>query len=252
MIKISNTLRRNTLTPALSALVAAGLLATAGNAQAAQVDAQILAAISAAGTQDIEAIAASGGAIGDKIGTGEIKAAKKNIKALASGLSDAIIAKISASPPSPTDRNRLDNKADEIGELAAFIQQGLANNPKYQANKRASGTKQTITLIKGALSTEKKSGVLFGTSVIRDVAGSVALTIHNHPLVSDVVEEKIQKKLLKPGVAKKLAGKANVTAITTGLTEGFDGGAPSELKYEDGNMDNLTTITDPETDFRPA
>lgn len=180
MIQISNTLRRNTLTPALSALVAAGLLATAGVAQAqVGVDPQITAGITAATTQNIEALAASAGALADKMGTGEIKSSKKNLKALSVGFADAAHAKIPVVPPSPTDPNRDANKADEIPEIAAFIQEGIANNAKYIANKRSKGTKRTIIILKGVLKTVKKTAALLGTKVVEDVAGSVALTIHN-------------------------------------------------------------------------
>jgi|SRR5688572_5187644 len=249
MIQISNTLRRNTLTPALSALVAAGLLANAGVARA-QVDAQILAGVQAASTQNIESLAISAGALADKIGTGEIKSSKKNLKALSVGFADAAHNKIAVTPPSPTDPNRPDNKADEIGEIAAQIQEGIANNPKYIANKRSKGTKRTIIILKGVLKTVKKTSALLGTTVVRDVAGSVALTIHNDPGL-DLVEEKIQKKLSKAKIAKKIAGKVNVTDFLAGLSEGFDSPV-ANTKYEDGNIDALSTIADPETDIRPA
>ena len=251
MIQISNTLRRQTLTPALSALVAAGLLANAGVARAqVGVDPQILAGVQAATTQNIESLAISAGALADKMGTGEIKSSKKNLKALSVGFADAAHQKIAATPPSPTDPHRPDNKADEIGEIAAQIQEGIANNPKYIANKRSKGTKRTIVILKGVLKTVKKTSALLGTTVVRDVAGSVALTIHNDPGL-DLIEEKIQKKLSKKLIATKIAGKVNVTEFLAGLTEGFDSPL-ANTKYEDGNIDALSLVADPETDIRPA
>lgn len=244
----THMIRRNTLTPALSALLAAGLLAT--TAQAAKVDAQITAARNAAATADIEQISSIGADIGDKFGTGEIKSNGKNLKSAGVFLADAIIAKTEAVPPSPTDRNRPDNKADEIGELGAFLVEGLANNAKFLKKKGAVGAKQVIVVMKGFLKTAKKTAQLFGTTIFRDAAGSVALTIHNDPGITDDIEEKIQKKLVKS--SKKIAGKTNRTAIQTGFAEGFDGGLPSESKYEDGNIDSLRTVEDPETDNRPA
>lgn len=138
MIQISNTLRRNTLTPALSALVAAGLLATASNAQAAKADQRILDAITAAATQDIEAVAPSAGGIADQIGTGAIKMSGKNIKTLGAGMSDAIIRKLVALPNDLTNRNRLDNVIDEIGEVATEITKGISGNVKFQKLDRKS------------------------------------------------------------------------------------------------------------------
>jgi hypothetical protein len=247
MIQISNPLRRNTLTPALSALVAAGLLAT--SAQAAKTDAQILAFRTAAESADIEAISSLGGDVADKFGTGEIKSNNKNIKSLANFGANAIIAK----PEATTGPTRPDNKADEVAELGATIQDGMQADAKYIANKKKIGVKRTVTMMKGLLKTAKKTATLFGTTIFRDAAGSVALTIRNDPAL-DLVEEKIQAGLLK--LSKKIAGKVNRTAIQTGFTEGFDSvaleGGAANTKYEDGNIDALTRVADPETDIRPA
>jgi hypothetical protein len=101
--------------------------------------------------------------------------------------------------------------------------------------------------MKSALKTAVASSDFLGTSVIASVVSAVALTIHADPAY-DSIEAKLAKALNKS--AKKIAGKANATTVSSALAAGFAADPLTTTTIEDGNIRTLFTITDPETDFR--
>lgn len=235
MIKTSHTARRLSC----SVYAASTLLISAQFATAAPVDPQIVAFRAAATAANIEDIPGLAKAVAAQFGPGTIKANNKNVKSLAVFGADAIIAKIT-----DATTNRAANKGDEIGELAAVIIDGLASSVKV-ATKILKAKPLIIQAIKGALNTAKQTTELFGTTVIRDVAGSVALNIANNTSFA-AIRPKLEKSLKKKLTQKKLAGKTNAVAIQLGINEGFLNDAVANAKYE------TDTVIDPETDTRPA
>jgi hypothetical protein len=206
------------------------LLATTQVASAAKVDPAITAATTAASTTGIEDIVGIARTQGSAIGSNSIKLTTANVNALASGLAAAIAGKTGADPV-----NSIVNKVDEVGETAAFLTAGLLTNKKMKNLKTAKSI--MIGLLKSALG----SSIAISTQAVTDVAGSVALTLHNAPVL-DKIEAKLAKGLAK--AANKIAG-ANASVFTTGLNAGFAG----SLAFEDGNLSTLA-VTDPETDLR--
>lgn len=239
MIKTSNTARRRL---ASSLLAATTLLLSAQYASAVKVDAQIVAARAAMGTADIEAIAGIVKGISDQFTSGTIKMNGKNVKSIAAYAAGAIIAK-----PTDAAANRVVNKADEIGEAIALIVNGASGNAKFLSLGKAKAI--TLVAMKGILSQAKKTAELLGSTVFRDVGGSVGLTLGNKPAL-DPIQAKLSTFLGKK--AKSVAGKVNTLFIQTGLSEGFTGSVDANTKYEDGAIPGLFLVTDPETDQRPA
>jgi hypothetical protein len=223
------------------ATAVAALVTTTQFAEAAKADPAVTAAVTAATTTDIELIASLGVGVGDQIGSGAIKLSKKNVQTLAKGLADAVYAKIPTGLP--IDVNRVDNKKDEVGEVAAFVFEAIAANSKMQKAKTAD--KNAILVMKSVLKNALKNTELLATTIISDVVSSVALTIHNDARL-DGIEQKLVRSLTKG--AKKVAGSKNKNIVKAALAAGFAGGAT----FEDGNIPTLTTIVDPETDMRNA
>lgn len=232
------------MTTSLKTVIAATtLFAGVQFAHAAKLDAQITAAQAEANGEDIELIAATSKKYGDKFGSGEIKLSNKNIKTLAKFMAGASLTKSTTALP----QNRLDNKADEIGEAAAVLASAISSAPKITNTLTAKNA--FLNILKGALTDVKKATDLTTVSgLMRSIAGGVALTIHNNPAY-DAKEAKYAKFLIQK--SKTIAGKTNKDQIKIGLQEGFAGTADAILKYEDGTQyATLMLITDPETDFR--
>src|SRR6185295_9574325 len=100
----------------------------------AAADPAITQAVSAAATTDIEDIVNNQAKpISNLIGgaSPQISMNSTNVLALSQGLANAILNKQS-NLSDPNDRNRVANKADEIGEVAAVITHGIAGNAKFQ------------------------------------------------------------------------------------------------------------------------
>jgi len=240
MIKPSKVVRRRL---GYAAVTASALLITAQFASAVAVDPAITAAISAAGTANIEAIAGIGVGPAGNMGSGSIKLSGKNVKALFAGMVNAILLKTTTA----TGDNRLLNKIDESAEVTVAMLNAMFPNKKFN---KLGGTKKTVlTAAKAALSGAKGTAELASSAIFRDIAGSIALTIGNNPKFA-ANEEKIQKFLLKK--AKSIAGSLNVAAAQQGLNTGFDDSVNGNILYEDGGIATLYTVTDPETDQRPA
>ena len=233
--------RQSKRSAAFIATAVAALVTTSQFAEAAKVDARITAAVTLATTTDIEQIAGLGVGVGDQIGLGAIKLNTTNVKALSKGLADAVYAKLPTGLP--IDVNRIDNKKDEVGEVAAFVFEALAANPKLL--KVGTAKTYAVTVMKSVLKNALKNTSLLATTIISDVAGSVALTIHNDARF-DAKETKLAKLLAKASAS--VAGNKNKNIVKAAFAAGFGG----NLTFEDGNIPDLTVIADPETDTRNA
>lgn len=212
-------------------------------ASAQFIDPQIYIAKGAASASSIEEIVKIAQNTANKIGSGEIALTTTNSKALARFMAEEIIAK----PFAPVGPNRLANKADEIGETAAFITEAIIPNPGFRKLKTG-GNPNILAILKGSLRTVKRTAELISAGAIRDVVASVALTIHNNTLITDTKEAKIRAFLFANKVS--IAGLANKPQVKAALIEGFSGSAAANLAFEDGNIDALAQVSDPETDLR--
>ena len=236
---------------AMIATVAAALLATTQFAEAKKKpDPAVLLAVSNAQTQDIEQAVIIGLGVGDQIATGTIKLSTTNVNALVGGLVDAIIAKV-PNLADPLDPNRIDNKHDEIAEVAAFVFDSVAQSVKIKSTAKGIGQakKYALAVMKSALKKAVANTSFVTTDLINDVVASVALTIHND-IKFEAYEVKLAKALGK--AAKSVAGKSFTTTVQAALIAGFSGDLNANTLYEDGTIRTLATVTDPETDFRNA
>lgn len=230
----------------LIATAAAALFATTQFASAKKPDSRVTAAVGSALTSDIEQAVIIALGVADQIGAGTIKLSTTNVNALVKGVADAIVAKI-PNPSDPINPNRIDNKIDELGEVAAAVTASVLNNAKIAKPNLGQAKKYALAIMKSALKTAVKSSDFLSTDVIADVVSSVALTIHADPAY-DSIEAKLAKALGK--AAKSVAGKANKTTVSSALAVGFATDPTTTTSLEDGNIRTLFTITDPETDFR--
>jgi hypothetical protein len=234
---------------AMIATAAAALLATSPFAAAKKPDPAILTAVNNAQLADIEEVVKIGIQAGDQIGTGQIKFNTNNVITLVRGLADAIIAKTpTGQTPEPVN---IDNKIDEIGEVAAFVFHSVSQSVKIKTTKKGlkQAKKYAVATMKSALKSAIKTSEFLGTDIITDVVGSVALTIHNDPKF-ELYESKLQKQLIKS--AKAIAGRTNKTTVINALNAGFLGDAAANSAFEDGTLAELAQVSDPETDFRNA
>ncbi len=149
-------------------------------------------------------------------------------------------------------------KADELGELAAYFVNALITSAQFTALKDDAARGKLIadlmkTVVTSGKLADKTKGVVKPT--VTDianytklmgvyVAGSVSLTIGSSTLaqpLKDAIEAAVNK------VAKGLAGKGNDALVTAAITNGFDG--TTGLSYENGTI-ALSPLTDPETNTR--
>jgi hypothetical protein len=243
MSRIRHTSRAAFVTTAIAALVATTHFA---EAKKPKPDPAILVAttLAAQSTTDIENVAGIGIPVATNIGSGVIKLSTTNVNALVAGLAGAILGKTL----DPNNHVTIANKADEIGEVAAFVMQGLVGNAKVQ--KAKDGKKYAVAVMKNALKAAIKPAAGIPLAIISDVVGSVALTLQNDARITDAEQAKLQKSLIK--AAASIAGKKNKNVVKGALLAGFTAPAIPTPPFEDGNIATLTTITDPETDFRNA
>lgn len=232
------------LFPAGPAILTILLLGSPCSVNAQGVDPQITSAKAAARDANIEDIVKIAQSTANKMGTGEIELTRVNSKALSRFMAEEIIAKT----PAVSGPNRVANKVDELGETAAFISEAIVPNPGFKKLKTGANP-NLLAILKGTLRTAKTTAELLAAGVIRDVVASVALTVHNNPLITDAKEAKIQSFLFANRAF--IAGSANKKTVKFALREGFSGGATANLSFEDGNIDALAQVSDPETDFRP-
>lgn len=147
-----------------------------------------------------------------------------------------------ATTPAVQPQNTIANKSDEIGEVAANIMVGIAGN---RSVFKKTAKPIVFQLMKNLLKPVKTLAEFRTTTVFRDVAGSIALTIRNDVRIKSGLERDLRAFLLAK--AAKIAGAQNKSPIKKGLKQGFNG----SLKYEDGNQyPNLSFVSDPVTDLR--
>jgi hypothetical protein len=246
--------RHKTFRSALFVFAAAAIASIGQVALAAQPDPRITgtgtgAAAGDANNAAIEDVGAVAVNYSGQIAAGTIKLSTTNVQALTKVLSDAILAKTTGDGGVLTDPNRADNKEDEIGESAALVMKGIAASSKFL--KAVPGIRTpnnlTLNLLKGALLSAKTNTQVIGANlletVVRDVVGSVMLTIKNDVSINDKKDKKIYA-FLKLN-AKKVAGAANKNAVKAGLEIGYKGS--TTFFPEDGAAG---PIIDPETDTR--
>jgi len=232
---------------AILAAAAAAFLATTDCASAKKPDPAVLTAVDNARTADIEDVVKLGIDAGNRIATNEIKFSTTNVVALVRGLADAVLAKQpTGQTPEPVN---LENKIDEVGEIAAFVFHSVVQNAKIKTSPKGLGLakKYAVATMKSALKTAIKTTEFVGTDIVTDIVGSVALTIKNDPKF-ELYESKLQKVLIKS--AKSIAGRSNKQIVIDALQAGFAGDLNANTIFEDGNMLNLAEVSDPETDFR--
>ena len=225
------------------AATTAALMATVPFAAAKKPDPALIVAVASASTTEIEEIVVIGINIGTLLASNTITLNATNVSALVGGLTDAIITK-RADTLIP-DPNRLENKIDEVGEVAAYVFAAISGNKKVTSNL-GQAKKYATAVTKSALESAIKRPEFRFTDIIADVVGSVAQTIHADSRY-DVLEVKLQKTLLKS--AARIAGKKNKQAVVTALNMGFTAD-PLTSGLENGNDQAVAQITDPETDFR--
>jgi hypothetical protein len=246
MTNTPSTHHKTKRTAVFIATAAAALLATTPFASAKKPDPAIQAGVGAALAADIEQAVIIGLPLGDQIGSGAIKLSTTNVNALVKGLADAVVAKI-PNPSDPINPNRIVNKVDEIGEIAAAITDAVFNNAKIAKPNLGQAKKYALAIMKSALKTAVKSSDFLSTTIVADVCSSVALTLHADPAL-DSIEAKLATALGKS--AKKIAGKSNTATVQSALAAGFAADPVTNTTFELGSLRTLFTITDPETDFR--
>jgi hypothetical protein len=246
MTNTPSTHHKTKRTAVFIATAAAALLATTPFASAKKPDPAVAAAVGSALSSDIEQAVIISLGVADQIGAGTIKLSTTNVNALVKGVADAIVAKI-PNAADPINPNRIVNKVDEIGEVAAAVTASVLNNPKIAKPNLGQAKKYSLAIMKSALKTAVASSDFLGTSVIASVVSAVALTIHADPAY-DSIEAKLAQVLAKQ--SKKIAGKANAATVSSALAAGFAADPLTTTTIEDGNIRTLFTITDPETDFR--
>jgi len=228
------------------------LLASVGavlvTSQVAQAqDPRIIDAVTAAkADDDIENIPRRAYDAGQLIGSNQISLTKPNVGALGRGMVEAIVEEptfvSAATTPAVQPQNTIANKSDEIGEVAANIMVGIAGN---RSVFKKTAKPIVFQLMKNLLKPVKTLAEFRTTTVFRDVAGSIALTIRNDVRIKSGLERDLRAFLLAK--AAKIAGAQNKSPIKKGLKQGFNG----SLKYEDGNQyPNLSFVSDPVTDLR--
>jgi hypothetical protein len=211
----------------------------------AEVDSRILKAREEHTSRDIEDVVITAKDLADKIGKKQIKLTVANVKFLSRSFADEILTK-------QGEFANTANRQDELGELGAFILAGIDDHKKMRTllNQKTF----ILTIAKGVLKSAKTNNTMLTASeVFRDVAGSIALTISNNPTVY-LKAAKLQAFL--NAKAGAIAGFEQRAQYRQGNNEGFGTAVdPSDprnpnLKYEDGNIKELGTIRDPETDQR--
>jgi hypothetical protein len=220
----------------------------------------------AAAVADIEEISHIAYAVGKQIGTASgAKTAIPFAKAtsVVKTLASAIVAK---STSADSTRNSIDNKEDEIAEVAAFMVGQILNANtingvppgKGQINTKSAGPK-IFSLVLAAVNVAKATKVqaanpgLYGNLTV-DVVASVAETLG---ALRDATDNNIIPDSFFDGIktflrskAKTIAGKVgNQTTIETAIDDAYASGA--HPLFEDGTIVNNATTADPETDFRP-
>lgn len=229
--------------------LALALLAQAPKAAAFAVDQRIKDAKTVATAEvDIENVTEIARNTGIDIGSGQIPLTTDNVKALGSYMASAIIAKTAPAGALAITYNNT-NKVDEIGEVGAYVIRQVAENTDFKT-KLTNAKAMTLALLRGVLSKPKTNTALLAKNVIKDVVGSVSLTIFNTDVavLNSTKKTKIKEYLLAN--AALIAGSANTVKVKAAINQGFSGTVTANKKYEDGNLFTTPQVVDPETDIR--
>jgi hypothetical protein len=191
---------------------------------------------------DIEEVQKVGNAIGLQIRAGTIKLGQ------AAGITKTLAQAIARKPVGsglPSDPNRVANKRDEIGELAAYMLGGIFGSTALTAQNAG---KIVLNVLRSAVNGSKAGGAALSLSeVAADVAGSVAFTVAQSTLPTDV-KTAIQTRLTSQKTANQIAGQANGNLLLVVMQDAFNG--VNTARFEDGNDTSTGAINDPETDVR--
>jgi hypothetical protein len=256
MIQPMKTPKRALASVIAPAVAAVALLSTAE----ARVSQELETARTTAENAFIENIVPDIGVpLATRIGTGEIKFTKQNVKFLVQRvLREQIDAKAPLTPSNPLDPNRTDNQVDEIGEAAAFVLNGISINAKF--SKLGVQKSFSLAILQAALKSNLGVDITASTTpnLFTDTAASVALTLRQIAARTDSpisAEEFAKLKTFLQKKAAKIAGSDNQPSVLAGLNAGFNGlndGSANDpfRRYEDGTQPALTTVRDPETDLR--
>jgi hypothetical protein len=240
MIQPMKTPKRALASVIAPAVAAVALLSTAE----ARVSQELVTARDTAQNTLIENIVPDIGVpLANKIGTGEIKFTKQNVKYLVqSVLREQIDAKAPLTPSTPRDPNRTENQVDEIGEAAAFVLNGISINGKFSKLGVQKGF--SLAILQAALQKNLGVDVVAATTpnVYTDTAASVALTLRQIAARTDSPISEAEFAKLKTFLQKKaakIAGKDNQPSVLAGLNAGFNGLRDNSandpfLRYEDG------------------
>lgn len=218
---------------------------------------------------DIEQIQKVGEAIAKQIPITTLQGTKQvpNIKlSQATGIASTLAKAIAAKPFAATGANRTDNKADELGELAAYMISAMSTSAEFTATKVVKGVtvaanadKIVTGLLKaivtggkaiktgaGGTAPTKADVAAYLTKLASYVSGSVALTVSNLP--AGPIKDSIIAALNKTGFAKGVAGATNEAAVIAAITDGLAGGVGG--RFENGFDVATGALTDPETNIR--
>jgi hypothetical protein len=197
---------------------------------------------------DIEELVKVANVLGTRVQGGAIKLAKA--AALVKTLATAIALKPTVDKSgAPILVNRLENKVDEIVEVAAGLLAGVIGSAEFNSAKKPAAAVLAIlksavgaaktAIAKTLLSKADKAALL--TRVSADVAGSLVVTLQDESsTLSDPLKQAIRTALLDPKATKSLGGTTTLNAITAAYANNDD------PRFENGYA--FGDATDPETD----
>jgi hypothetical protein len=177
----------------------------------------------------------------------------------------ALVKAVSGRPTATTGVNRDVNKADELGEIAAYYLAAVLQNPALQPTLIATNPKNAVnvvfnlakTLFQAAKVSVKNGGYATSNALQTlmatgnsDFAGSFALTLNalnQQNVISTTLLDAIQAKLTTSKSLRAIGGKTFEPSLLAGFNAGFDANPATETRFEDGTTGN---VIDPETDTR--
>jgi hypothetical protein len=186
----------------------------------------------------------------------------KQANSTAKSLIKAISTRNPKTPANGAGELSLVNKADEVGEVAAYFLAAIAKNAGFSTT--FGSTKSAANLVFKVVKTMFKSAkikTIKGTQTSKDLqnqllilggnfASSVGFTLRQLNLanvISNDVLAAIQAKLQSG--AKAIGGAPNAAALQAQFAAGFNNQVPAGTTgFEDGTA--VGSVIDPETDFR--
>jgi hypothetical protein len=182
----------------------------------------------------------------------------KQANSTAQGLIKAISLRNPKSPVNGPGELSLVNKADEVGEVAAYFLAALKANAAFSTtfSTPKSAASLVFKIVKTMFKSAKNKTIKSISQTSKDLqnqllvlggnfASSIGLTLSKLNLPQDVLDA-IKAKLASG--AKAIAGAANAATLVTQFNNGFSNTPPSGNGFEDGT--DLSNMIDPETDFR--